>query len=323
MLELCFSKQINKEAGNMSKGINRRNFMGKSLAVSTGVAAAIRIEDKQLLAQLVDMSEYEKKQEPVKGLQKGSFGGHEVSRLIIGGNLISGSAHAGELLYQSALMTRYFTDEKIMETWALAEENGINTTLMRADHHIARNYAQYQKERGGRLQWIAQSAPEQGDPVENAKMARDNGAFAVYYHGGQCDRLVEQGKVDQIGEVVEAVKKTGLFTGICGHSLETIKACEEAGLNPDYYMFTINKVDYLSSNPEEIESFMKTVGKPWIGFKVAGAGRDKPQESFLHAFQRGADFICVGMFDWQVRDDAAFVKDMIASGISRNRPWRG
>ena len=63
MLELCFSKQINKEAGNMSKGINRRNFIGKSFAVSTGVAAAIGIEDKQLLAQLVDMSGYEKKQE--------------------------------------------------------------------------------------------------------------------------------------------------------------------------------------------------------------------------------------------------------------------
>lgn len=306
----------------MSKGINRRSFIGKSLAVSSGVAAGIGIEDRQLQAQMVDMSGYGKKQEPVKGLQKGMFGGREVSRLIIGGNLISGSAHAGELLYQSALMTRYFTDEKIMETWSLAEENGINTTLMRADPHIARNYNRYQKEKGGRLQWIAQSAPEQGDPVENAKMARDNGAFAIYYHGGQCDRLVEQGKVDQIGEVVEATKKTGLFTGVGGHSLETIKACEAAGLNPDYYMFTINKVVYLSSDPEEIESFMETVDKPWIGFKVVGAGRDKPQESFLHAFRRGADFICVGMFDWQVREDTAYVKDMIASGIKRNRPWR-
>lgn len=307
----------------MRGNINRRSFIGKSLAVSAGAAAEIAIEEKQLLAQMVDRSGYGIQQEPVQGLQKGSFGGKEVSRLIIGGNLISGSAHAGELLYQSALMTRYFTDEKILETWALAEENGINTTLMRCDPDIAKIYTRYINEKGGKLQWIAQSAPEQGDPVENAKAARDNGAFAIYYHGGQCDRLVEKGEMDQIGEVVEGIKKTGLFTGICGHSLETIKACEQAGLNPDFYMYTVNKVDYLSSNPEEIESFMNSVNKPWIGFKVLGAGRDKPLESFVHAFRRGADFICVGMFDWQVRDDAAFVKEMITTGITRNRPWRG
>lgn len=307
----------------MSKGINRRSFIGKSLAVSTGVAAGIAIEETQLLAQMVDKSKYGEKQEPVKGLQKGRFCGREVSRLIIGGNLISGSAHAGELLYQSALMTRYFTDEKIMETWALAEENGINTTLMRCDPDIVKIYTRYRKEKGGKLQWIAQSAPEQGNPVENAKIARDNGAFAIYYHGGQCDRLAEKDQADQIGNVVEDIKKTGLVAGVGGHSLDTIKACEKVGLDPNFYMYTVNKVNYLSSNPEEIESFMEKIGKPWIGFKVLGAGRDRPRESFLHAFQRGADFICVGMFDWQVRDDVAFTKELLASGIERNRPWRG
>jgi len=307
----------------MTDGIDRRSFIGKSLAVSGGIALGTGIEEKQLLAQLVDQSQFEKALPPVTGLPHGVFGGRRVSRLIIGGNLISGSAHAGDLLYQSALMTRYFNDEKIMETWMLAEENGINTTLMRCDPHIIRNFARYQKERGGRLQWIAQSAPEQGDPVENARKARDNGAFAIYHHGGQSDRMVEKGEVDRIGEIVEGMKKTGLFAGIGGHTLETVRQCEAAGLDPDYYMLTVNKVNYLSSDPGKIESFMPKVQKPWIGFKVTGAGRDRPRESFLHAFQRGADFICVGMFDWQVRDDAAFVKEMIDSGISRTRAWRG
>ena len=305
----------------MSKSITRRSFVGKSIAVSTGIAAGVGLEDRQLMAQLVDMSGYNKKQPPVKGLPKGHFGGRDVSRLIIGGNLISGSAHAGELLYQSALMTRYFNDEKIMETWALAEENGINTTLMRCDPHIIRNYTRYRKSISPGLQWIAQSAPEQGDPVENAKMARDNGAFAIYYHGGQCDRLVQNGKVEEIGEVVASIKKIGLFSGICAHKLETVQACEKAGLDPDFYMYTVNKVDYLSSSPAEIEAFMKAVNKPWIGFKVMGAGRDKPREAFQHAFKRGADFICAGIFDWQVRDDAAFVKEMLDSGIVRKRAW--
>jgi len=305
----------------MSKRPNRRTFLQRSLGVSSGVLAGLSFEHQALLAQLVDRSDYGKTKEPVRGLQKGRIGEVEISRLIIGGNLISGSAHAGDLLYQSALMTHYFTDEKILETWEIAEQNGINTTLMRCDPHIIRNYKRYCRERGGKLQWIAQSAPEQGDPVENAKLAADSGAFAVYYHGGRCDGKIKEGKVDEVGEIIAGMKKTGITTGVCGHRLETVKASEKAGIDPDFYMYTVNKAGYLSSPPEEIESFMKSVDKPWIGFKVMGAGRDKPEESFIHAFQRGADFICAGMFDWQVRDDVAFVKEMLARGIERERSW--
>ena len=92
-------------------------------------------------------------------------------------------------------------------------------------------------------------------------------------------------------------------------------------LAPDFYMYTVNKVGYMSSKPEEIAAYMKAIKRPWIGFKVLGAGRDKPGEGFLHAFQKGADFICVGLFDWQVRDDVAMVQEMITKGIERERPW--
>lgn len=299
----------------------RRVFLGRSLGLCAGVMAATSHEEQILLAQLVDRSDYGKKREPVKGLQKGKFGSYEISRLIIGGNLISGSAHAGDLLYQSALMTHYFTTEKILETWALAQENGINTTLMRADPHIMENYRKFTHERGGQLHWIAQSAPEQGDPVENAKRARDNGAIAIYLHGGVADRLVKAGKTDEIGRVVAGVKQAGLISGIGAHELPTVQACVQAGLDPDFFMFTVNKVDYYSSKPADIAAFMKSIHKPWIGFKVLGAGRDKPAEGFSHAFERGADFIAVGMFDWQVRDDVAMVQEMLAKGVSREREW--
>ncbi|HYK89150.1 MAG TPA: hypothetical protein VE398_10290 [Acidobacteriota bacterium] len=301
--------------------LNRRVFLGRSLGLCTGVAAGISYEDQTLLAQLVNRSEYGIKKTPVKGLQHGKLGNYEISRLIIGGNLISGSAHAGDLLYQSALMTHYFTTEKILETWALAEENGINTTLMRADPHIIEHYRKFTRERGGKLQWIAQSAPEQGDPVENAKRARDNGALAMYLHGGVSDKLAKAGKTEEIGSVLAGIKQAGILGGIGAHELATVQACVRAGLNPDFYMFTINKLNYYSSNPAEVAAFMKGIEKPWIGFKVLGAGRDKPPDGFLHAFQQGADFICVGMFDWQVRDDTAMVQEMLAKGISRDRLW--
>jgi hypothetical protein len=301
--------------------MGRREVLRNSLGLSSALLGGISYEDKALLAQLVDRSEYDKAKEPVKGLQRGKFGKYEVSRLIIGGNLISGSAHSGELLYQSALMTHYFTTEKIMETWSLAEHNGINTTLMRADPHIMEHYQKFTRERNGKLQWIAQTAPEQGDPVENAKSARDHGAIAAYHHGFTSDRLVKEGKVNEIGRAVEGIRKAGLMAGIGAHLLPTIQACVQAKIDPDFYMVTINRVAYCSSPAVEVGQFMSTINKPWIGFKTLGAGRESPPGGFHHAFQRGADFITVGMFDWQVRDDVAHVQEMLAKGIDRDRPW--
>ena len=239
--------------------INRRDLLKTSLGVSGALLGGLPYEHRALLAQLVDRSDYGKVKEPVKGLQRGKFGKHEISRLIIGGNLISGSANAGELLYQSALMTHYFTTEKILETWTLAEQNGINTTLMRADPHIMEHYRKFMRERGGELQWIAQSAPEQGDPIENAKRARDNGAIAIYLHGNVSDNFVKQGKAEEIGRILQGFRAAGLMAGVGAHLLATIQGSEKAQLDPDFYMFTINRVNYYSSAPAEIAAFMHNI----------------------------------------------------------------
>jgi hypothetical protein len=46
----------------------------------------------------------------------GKIGDQEVSRLIIGGNLIGGYSHSRDLAYVSTLMRRYNSDAKIRET---------------------------------------------------------------------------------------------------------------------------------------------------------------------------------------------------------------
>jgi hypothetical protein len=40
-----------------------------------------------------------------------------------------------------------------------------------------------------------------------------------------------------------------------------------------------------------------------MGFKVLAAGAIDPKDGFRWAFKNGADFICVGMFDFQIVDD--------------------
>jgi hypothetical protein len=79
----------------------------------------------------------------------------------------------------------------------------------------------------------------------------------------------------------------------------------------------------MSDAPEKTVAFMRQVTKPWIAYKVLGAGATEPAEGFEYAFKSGADFICVGMFDFQVADDARIAGELLAGNLQRDRPWRG
>jgi len=244
------------------KKLGRRDLLKNSLGATAALVGGISYERKALMAHMMAPAQEAMVKEPVKGLQRGRFGKYEVSRLIIGGDPVSGIAHAGELVYQADFMKQYFNTPKILETLTLAEKNGINTLLMRADDRIISHYNMFKKERGGTLQWIATSAPEQGSPVENSKLARDNGAIAVYLHGGVADGLVKAGKVDEIGEIVEGFKKSGIMAGIGAHQLDTARACVQAKIDPDFYMVTINRVNYYCSEAAEVGIFMRSIKKP-------------------------------------------------------------
>jgi hypothetical protein len=73
--------------------------------------------------------------------------------------------------------------------------------------------------------------------------------------------------------------------------------------------------------PEQTNEFMATVNKPWVGFKVLAGGAIHPNEGFKYAFENGADFICVGMFDYQIVEDVNIALDALAQTQQRKRPW--
>jgi len=331
----------------MSKNLNRRNLLKKSVITPAAVTLALSLEERALLARTAekpapDASLLRSKtagapSESTKGLPMGKIGNLNITRILCGGNLTSGFAHSRDLEYVSSLLRHYFTDEKIFETWHICEECGINSAILRLDDTVIRLINKYWDERGGRLQWIAQVKPKTADLQTfktDIKMAVNNGAVGAYIQGGVGDSLVKNGRIDIIAAAVEFIKENKVIAGIGGHELAVPVACEEAGLKPDFYMKTLHSSNYWSfttervkdnvwsTTPEKTIEFMKKVDKPWIAFKVLAAGAIHPRDGFKYAFDNGADFICVGMFDFQVREDVIIARDILSGKINRQRPWK-
>ena len=297
-----------------------------------------------LVGKRIDLSELKGK------VPTGKIGNVEISRIIPGGNLISGFAHSRDLIYVSSLIKNYFTDEKVIETLWLYEACGINTTIMRSDEQTIRILEKFWK-RGGRIQWLAQTYPK-NDDLSNVKLAIDNGAIGAFVMGNIADKLVYNNQIEFIRKPVDFIKSHGLIAGVAGHSIKVPMACVENNIGADFFMKTFhhdrywssqmkeNRDEFFSVHPEgpgrndyhdniwcasaeDTANFFKTCKTPWIAYKVLAAGAIKPEDGIKFAFENGADFVCVGMFDFQVIENANFAFGILNSDLKRERKWQG
>ncbi len=259
------------------------------------------------------------------------IGDLELSRMILGGNLIGGWAHARDLIYVSKLVKAYHHDRKVFETLRLAEHCGINTIL--CNPVLARVINKYWRQEKGQIQFISDIA-FQGDALKGIEVSVQAGAHACYLQGGLADPMVMRKQYTEIREILAAIRKHGLPAGIGAHKLETVQGCVEAGIQPDFWVKTLHETNYPTADlapeydniwcrhPEETIAFMNDLPEPWIAFKILAAGALKPEDAFRYAFKNGADFICVGMYDFQIVDDANIALSALASAQDRRRPWR-
>ena len=267
-------------------------------------------------------------------LPQAQIGDLKLSRMLLGGNLMGGWAHARDLLYTSKLVKAYHHREKVFETFALAESCGVNTIL--TNPVLCDVISDYWRSTGGKIQFISDCGGS--DMFEATKRSIDVGASACYLHGGMSDTMVARGEFDKIEKLLELIRKNGLPAGIGGHKLETVKGCVDKGILPDFWMKTLHHGKYWSAfggeeqkgfehdhfwcwRPDEVVDYMKELKQPWIAFKILAAGAIHPRDGFRYAFEGGADFICVGMYDFQVVEDVNIALDVLAADLKRKRDW--
>jgi len=284
-------------------------------------------------------------------LPKGRIGDLPLSRLVMGGNLIGGWAHSRDLLYVSSLFKAYNTEKKVFETLMLAEQAGIDSINIGFPSNSL--LQKYKKVTGSRIKVITQvAAADVGnkDYFSFIEKAVDYGVDVIQIQGNQSDWLVRDGKVDVIGLMLDRIRSHGCPAGLGAHSVDALIACEEAGIIPDYYMKTMHHDRYWSAHPRENRKafevdgqrhldhdkfhdnifclypdrtieFVKRATVPVMGFKVLAAGAIKPEDGFRWAFEHGADFICVGMFDFQVVNNVNTTIDILKDLAKRERSW--
>jgi len=264
-----------------------------------------------------------------------TLGAHRISRLIIGGNPISGNSHQGK--ERDREMIDWFTAERIKQTLRRCEEVGINTIQARGDAHIMRVLNEYWTE-GGKLQWIAQTASEVANLEGNVRRILEFGPIAIYHHGTMTDNLWSQGKVDELRDRMIFLRDNAAVAGLGTHLPEVVEYSEEHEWPVDFYMtsvyaisrkerplfFTVGRhggwEQYVDEDRAAMCRVIRQVQKPCLAFKILGAGRkcatgEDVRAAFEFAFKniKPTDAVVVGMFPKhtdQVAENAQLVREI-------------
>jgi hypothetical protein len=292
-------------------------------------------------------------------LPSGKLGRLTLSRLISGGNILSGWCHQRDLLFVSALAKAYLTQERQFSTVQAMEEAGVNGIAIDMVQLDLLN--QYKQQRGGKIQtivavrqgWGNWDNPSFKDLREQIQQTIDRGPDALFLHGGYSDRIVQSGQPERIeilGHALEFIRSQGIPAGLGAHALEVPVQCQKQGMKPDFFFKTFHHDQYWSAtprsrrrrfcvdgprsldhnefhdnifciDPDETAEFMLDQDQPWIAFKVLAAGAIHPRSAFKYAFENGADFLAVGMFDFELGENVQVLKEVIKD-LRRERPWR-
>lgn len=265
------------------------------------------------------------------------FGKHSVSRLIVGGNPVSGNSHVSNEV--SREMRDYFTAGNTMRMLRDCERAGINAWQSRGDRHILRLLNEHRLE-GGRIQWIAQTASELADIPRNIQEMAAAGAIGIYHHGSKTDALWQAGKIDDARQTLQAMRQAGVRVGLGTHIPEVIDYVESKNWDVDFYMTCVYRLGrsraeasrlagraiegefFYEPDRERMLETVRQTAKQCLIFKVYGASRrctsrEDMRRSLAQVFRyaKPHDCVVIGMFpkrSEQVMENARLVIEAAA-----------
>jgi len=290
--------------------MKRREFLSQLSAAVTGSTLALAAAQGQSVSA-------EESSSPAPPLPTIRLGEHNVTRLVVGSNPISGYSYMGPIMDRH--MKEYFTPERIAEFLQSCEQAGINTHQFSHPKEMGSVF-QKLRERGSKMKFICLHS---GGGIE--QVVRDTGPIAMAHHGGATDLLFRQGKSEQVHDFVKRVHDAGLLAGVSAHNPACIKRIADEGWQVDFFMTcfyyltrtseesarmppgdALPKGDgysFFASDPLAMTEVARQVKQPCLGFKILGAGRkcDSPQSvrgAFKFAFERlkPIDGVIVGMY---------------------------
>lgn len=264
------------------------------------------------------------------------FFGSNITRLIVGGNPISGNSHIDNAASEE--MCDYFTAENVKKLFFRCEECGINTMQLRGDKHIMRLIREYRAE-GGSMKWIAQTASELRSFEGNINQIRNAGADAIYLHGTIVDSYYKENNLTEITERLKIMRDSGKPVGLASHMPEVIEQAQEKNWDIDFFMTCVYNISKVRRESSEItgkansgepfdyedralmyETIRKTP-KPCLAFKIFGAGRtcttrEQAKASVKEAFDniKPTDAVIIGMFPKysdQAEENSRYVREVL------------
>ena len=248
----------------MSSHVNRRSFMKNSIVASAAGAVALNSagagqrENAKLKVEIGSKAT----------VPQGKIGSLKISRILLGGNLLTHYTHSRDLKYVYNLTAHYNTEEKIHETMALAEAYGVNSLVIHNPPGIIPMLKRYRYRYGGKMQWIicpiAPVEPGMEAYTKQVKDLVDNGTEAIYLWGVHSDRLIAEGKIDLIRQAVEIAKNHGVPSGIGAHDLRAVVECEKHAIPNDFYIKTFHHHNYATGpRPDQLKAPTSEIPGYW------------------------------------------------------------
>jgi len=257
-----------------------------------------------------------------------------------GGNPLCGNSHFSPEM--DADMRRHFSAEAVVRYLHRLQECGINTLQARGDYHRVLYWLELFKREGGRLHWIAQTASEMADVVQNIRVIAAAGAVGIYHHGTQTDRFWREDRIDDCLDYLKCMRDCGVQVGLGTHIPQVIEYSEEQGWDVDFYMacfYNLSRTPresalvsgkasggevYPDEDPPRMCETIRATGKTCLAFKIMAAGRNCATQAdvraafeFAFANIKPQDAVVVGMFDKyldQIGLNVGHVREVLGKG---------